>query len=408
MTRFFLIGFLIGVIFWSFSISWVYDAINFYGAGQILSIALTILIIFYLSLYFGIFALSVKYFEKSKLRVLILPSIFFILEWFRSWMLSGFPGQNLGILFEELWGLLPIIGVSGSSFVIVLICCIILDRAQLIYKIPTASVLALLLLFGPGHYQQGGSKKIEVSIVQPVESNFRSVLEITNNIDNEIIVWPEGITRYDESLFLDLKDKTIIGGFYRKEGEKLYQSIINTKTGHTYDKRNLVPFGEFQPFGDLLAPISSFFNIPNSSFTRGSYNQKKSDWSGLVCWEIVFNNTFVNRVKGTQFIVHISNDSWYGESMPAMHLKHARSRAVESNKWVVRSTTDGISQIISPRSKESSKTINRGEKDYLTHEITLNNIDTIYVKIGDLPLLIFSFITLLSGFILKIRRKDEI
>ena len=33
MTRFFLSGFLIGVIFWSFSISWVYDAINFYGAG---------------------------------------------------------------------------------------------------------------------------------------------------------------------------------------------------------------------------------------------------------------------------------------------------------------------------------------------------------------------------------------
>ena len=408
MTRFFLIGFLIGVIFWSLSISWVYDAINFYGAGQILSIALTVLMILYLSLYFGVFALSVKYFEKSKLKVLILPSIFFILEWIRSWMLSGFPGQNLGILFEDLWGLLPVIGVSGSSFVIVLICCIILDKAQLIYKIPAASALILLLLFGPGHYQQGGSEKIQVSIVQPVESNFKNVLEITNNIDTEIVVWPEGVTWYDKSLFLELRDKTIIGGFFRKDGDKAYQSVINTKTGHIYDKRNLVPFGEFQPFGDLLTPISSFFNIPNSSFARGGYNQEKSDWSGLVCWEIVFNNTFVNRVKDTQFIVHVSNDSWYGESMPSMHLKHARARAVESNKWVIRATTDGISQIISPRSKESSKTINRGEKGYISHEITLNNNDTVYVKIGDLPLLIFSFITLLSGFILKIRRKDEI
>ena len=62
-------------------------------------------------------------------------------------MLSGFPGQNLGILFEELWGLLPIIGVSGSSFVIVLICCIILDRAKLIYKIPTASVLTYFIIW---------------------------------------------------------------------------------------------------------------------------------------------------------------------------------------------------------------------------------------------------------------------
>ena len=31
-----------------------------------------------------------------------------------------FPGQNLGIIFDHFWGLLPIIGVPGSSFVIVL------------------------------------------------------------------------------------------------------------------------------------------------------------------------------------------------------------------------------------------------------------------------------------------------
>ena len=43
------------------------------------------------------------------------------------------------------------------------------------------------------------------------------------------------------------------------------------------------------------------------------------------------------------------------KSMPEQHLKLARARAVESNKWVARSTTDGISQIISPNKKESSK-----------------------------------------------------
>ena len=139
MTRFFLSGFLIGVIFWSFSISWVYDAINFYGAGKILSFFMTVLIICYLSLYLGLFAVSIKYFEQSKLRILVLPSIFFILEWIRSWMLSGFPGQNLGIIFDQFWGLLPIIGVSGTSFVIVFIFCIFFERLKIIYKVPAAS-----------------------------------------------------------------------------------------------------------------------------------------------------------------------------------------------------------------------------------------------------------------------------
>ena len=407
MTRFFLSGFLIGVIFWSFSISWVYDAINFYGAGKILSFFMTVLIICYLSLYLGLFAVSIKYFEQSKLRILILPSIFFILEWIRSWMLSGFPGQNLGIIFDQFWGLLPIIGVSGTSFVIVFIFCIFFERLKIIYKVPAASVLIILLLFGPGHYQDSGSKKLRVSIAQPVNNDIYLLKEITNSADTDIVVWPEAVSWYNENIFSDFNEKTIIGGFFRKEDAKIYTSIINSSTGHTYDKRNLVPFGEFQPFGDLLTPISNFFNIQNSSLTQGKYSQNKSDWSGLVCWEIVFNSTFVNRVKNTKYIIHISNDSWYGDSMPELHLKHARARAVESNKWVVRSTTDGISQIISPRKEESSEKINRGEIGSISHEITLNTNDTWYVRMGDLPLLVFSFITLLTALIIDFRKKYE-
>ena len=88
-------------------------------------------------------------------------------------------------------------------------------------------------------------------------------------------------------------------------------------------------------------------------------NAKKSYWSGLICWELAFNATFVNRAKDTSFIIHSSNDSWYGQSMPEQHLKLARARAVESNKWVARSTTLGISQIISPNKKNLLKSLKR-------------------------------------------------
>ena len=407
MIKFFQLGFFIGLIFWSISISWVYEAINFYGAGSLLSFFMTALIICYLSIYFGLFGIAIKYFEKSKLKIFILPSVFFILEWIRSWMLSGFPGQNLGIIFDHFWGLLPIIGVAGTSFVIILIICILLEKMRMAYKLSISSILILSLIFGPGHYQEGGSEKLRISIAQPLSNDLYALKEITNNTDTDIVVWPEAVSWYNENIFSDFNEKTIIGGFFRKEDGKIYTSIINSSTGHTYDKRNLVPFGEFQPFGDLLIPISNFFNIQNSSLTQGKYSQNKSDWSGLVCWEIVFNSTFVNRVKNTKYIIHISNDSWYGDSMPELHLKHARARAVESNKWVVRSTTDGISQIISPRKEESSEKINRGEIGSISHEITLNTNDTWYVRMGDLPLLVFSFITLLTALIIDFRKKYE-
>ena len=101
----------------------------------------------------------------------------------------------------------------------------------------------------------------------------------------------------------------------------------------------------------LLENFNDFFNIPNSSLSRGEKNQAKADWSALICWELAFNETFNRTRERHKIYRHMSNDKWYGKSMPAQHLKHAKARAVESNKWVARATLDGISQIISPRSK---------------------------------------------------------
>ena len=174
---------------------------------------------------------------------------------------------------------------------------------------------------------------------------------------------------------------------------------------------SLVPFGEFQPFDNLLKNFNEFFNIPNSSLTRGEKSQKKVliqqiPFSGLICWELSFNDTFVDRTRNTGFIIHISNDSWYGKNMPAQHLLHAKARAIESQKWVVRSTTDGISDIISPyNQKKLSENIPKGIKSFKTETISTNMKNTTYLIFGDYPLLIFSFIIILLALIDKKRNE---
>ena len=55
MNRYFLLGWLIAFVFWLYSISWIFNAINYYGAGTILSGSITFLLVSYLSIYFGIF-----------------------------------------------------------------------------------------------------------------------------------------------------------------------------------------------------------------------------------------------------------------------------------------------------------------------------------------------------------------
>ena len=399
-----MLGWLIAFFFWLYSISWIFDAINYYGAGNILSSSITLLLISYLSVYFGIFIFSINYFKENRYRFLILPSVFFLLEWLRSWVISGFPWSNLGMLNENLWGLLPIVGVAGTSYLIILVIALIFEKNNIALKRIFAVSILFLLCFGPGHFQESGGEKLKITVIQPLDTNIEEIIRMTNAADSDLVIWPEAVTVYDKNISTLVPDKVVIGGFFRQEKTNFYTSAINLKTGHYYDKRNLVPFGEFQPFGSLLTSLNNFFNIPNSNLSRGKYNQAKANWSALICWELVFNDTFTNRVKGTEYIIHMSNDKWYGGSMPAQHLKHAKSRAVESNKWVVRSTLDGISQIISPRYDESSEILKRGKKGNITHEIVLNDKDTFYIKYGDNPLLIISVLSLILAFF---SRKNE-
>ena len=172
MIKFFRLGFLFGFLFWSFSILWIYDAINFYGAGTFLSSLLTFLLIAYLSCYFGLFGMAVHFFKDHKYRLFLIPSSFFLLEWVKSWMISGFPWLNLGIIFESLWGLLPIVGVSGTSFVMLLIICAILEK-NIYVKTVVPILFTGLLLFGPGHYQKISEENsdLTVTVVQLYYSN---------------------------------------------------------------------------------------------------------------------------------------------------------------------------------------------------------------------------------------------
>ena len=418
MIKAFFRGLVIGLIFWSLSINWIFDAINFYGAGYFLSFCITTLLILYLSIYFGLFTLLVRFFEGNKFLVLLIPSLIFILEWVRSWMISGFPWLNIGIFSVPInfTGYLPFIGVSWTSFIFGLIVVLALKKS--ILRIGSIFLMLLVGFFNPykNFFLDEYSKQLKIAVIQPVQNNFKILNNLTLQAKNqgaEIIIWPEAVSSYQHFLEREeFEGIDIIGGFFVQEDEKIFTSIVNTSTNDRYDKRNLVPFGEFQPFNNLLKDFSVFFNIPNSSLTRGEKSQKKVfikeiPFSGLICWELSFNDTFVDRTRNTAFIIHVSNDSWYGKNMPTQHLLHAKARAIEAQKWVVRSTTDGISDIIPPYTqRKSTEHIPKGADSFKIETISTNMKNTTYLVFGDYPLLIFSFMIILLALIDK-RRNEK-
>ena len=118
-----------------------------------------------------------------------------------------------------------------------------------------------------------------------------------------------------------------------------------------------MPFGEFLPFENILKNIGLKTLTNNyQSYSKGNERNiikiNKSDTSlkflPLICYEIIYSGRIFNN-SDFDFIINISEDGWFGQSIgPEQHFIHSIYRAIESGKYVLRSSNNGISAIINP------------------------------------------------------------
>lgn len=127
-------------------------------------------------------------------------------------------------------------------------------------------------------------------------------------------------------------------------------------TGYN-DKKRLVPFGEFIPFGKWMESQ----NVPVISSTLMSISSAPektlAQYPGLplgspqICYEIIFPG-LTPRPKNSakaEFILNQSNDAWFGQSWgPKQHANIARYRAIEEGLPIVRAASNGLSGVIDP------------------------------------------------------------
>jgi apolipoprotein N-acyltransferase len=123
----------------------------------------------------------------------------------------------------------------------------------------------------------------------------------------------------------------------------------------TYDKAYLVPFGEFLPLQGLLERIGlEQLTRMRGGFTAGPAKRTLQlegapAVAPLICYEIVFPGSAIDRSDRPGWILNVTNDAWFGNSSgPRQHLHQARLRAVEEGLPLVRAANTGISAVIDP------------------------------------------------------------
>jgi apolipoprotein N-acyltransferase len=128
---------------------------------------------------------------------------------------------------------------------------------------------------------------------------------------------------------------------------------------YQYDKRHLVPFGEFIP--PFFKWFTRMMDIPLGDFNRGAAGQPPFVWYGQriapnICYEDLFGEEiavgFRDAASAPTLLVNLSNIGWFGDSVAIdQHLSISRMRALEFERPIVRATNTGATAVIDHRGR---------------------------------------------------------
>lgn len=434
----FALSFVFGFGLYGVGASWVYVSIHDYGHASItLAGALTGL--FALGMAF-VFALPLSLFglfrhAPAPSILLAFPALWVLGEWFRGWFLTGFPWLNVGYGFIDTWlvGWAPLFGalaISGIAAFGGTLLSLIGERKQHKDMLKNG-FLILLLLCAAGAYLKiqfwtfPTGKRLDVALVQANQPllekwNDEALKHIlvdfkqTNEslLDQDLIIWPESalptlqsnISGYLDDIDANLKRHHVgllVGIPSNNNANRYYNSVLGLgRASGDYQKRRLVPFGEYVPLEQWLRGAISFFDLPMSAFSVGPTQQPPIRLGTVqiataICYEIAYADLLAKDAHDANILLTVSNDTWFGKSIgPHQHLQIARMRAVENAKPLLRVTNDGITAIISPRGKVLER-LPRFEAGLLKTNVAPYQGSSPFSQYGSLPIVGLCFATLI-------------
>jgi len=450
---FFLYGWLFGFGYFVSNLYWISISLTFDQNFKFLIPFTIILIPGFLALFYALVAyLFVVLKPNNNLSSFFLFSLIFgIVEFVRGSILTGFPWNLIAYSFSNQIEILNITSVIGTySFNLF---CISLFTSPSIFILrenkKDISICVAFLITTMSFYILGSQnlekfnnqevKKLDYKLrilssnisidrfynnIDPITA-IEELIEISSPKKNQkiIFIWPEGIipgisqdqlkeykwlfeNKFNENHLLAI-------GINSKEDEnetiKYFNSLsifdYEFNIINSYNKINLVPFGEFLPFEKLLKSIG-LKTITNDyqSYSKGEERKiidlKSNNLSlkilPLICYEIIYSGKIFTN-NNFDYIVNISEDGWFGKSIgPEQHLTHSIFRAIESGKYVLRSANNGTTAIINPLGVIEQK-VDINKSGYIDLSETRKIETTLFAKFGNK---IFGFIILLYIFLI--------
>jgi apolipoprotein N-acyltransferase len=196
---------------------------------------------------------------------------------------------------------------------------------------------------------------------------------------SDLVVWPEGVIQdwipvevtnvsRDRRLpHIAPPPAWIVGTMMYDSDRHFYNSaLVIEPSGNIlppYHKQVLMPFGEYIPFTRYIGWIGGIADrigglTPGTDIQvlrtelplRDGIEKTTANLTPLICYEDIIPSLSSQAAqRGTQLLVNLTNDAWFGRSAAAaQHHQIAAFRAIENGRVLVRSTNTGLTSIINP------------------------------------------------------------
>lgn len=421
-------------------VSWIFHSLHTHGSAPAVFAALLIfLLCCYLSLYVALAVYVVNRFlptnPVSRL-LLFYPSAWIVFEWLQGYIMTGFSWMQLGYTQIDfpLSGFAPILGNHAVGGLVVLCAGSLVllfnygrekqYRQGLIVMLPVFLLWFTASLLKAIDWTQVDGEPIRVSVIQgniKQKDKWRpqmkqSTMDLYRNLslaqkDVDLFVWPETAVpdyRHRAAPFIsqlradmEQRDADLLFGIFVKNDENRSLNSVLSVKGEVYNKRHLVPLGEFIPLRFLIEFFNKFVKIPMSDIASGDEEQVLITAAGVplglsICFEEAFARDVIKDLPEAKLLVNVSNDAWFEDSHePHQHHAIARMRALEAGRYMIRSTNTGITSFIGPHG-DVIKQLPQFEIGVLNAEVQPLAGATPFVRWGDALIVALSSLVLLA------------
>jgi len=407
----FFIGFAFGLGYFLVAIHWVGAAFFVDGGWALVAMPFAVLALAaVLSLFWG-FASSFAhmFWSEGAWRVLALAIMLTIAEFARGHLLTGFPFDLLGYALtanDQMMQLASVIGIYGLTALAALLATLPAliwprdERSMTRRLVPFFTIVVILagqIIWGQYRLDSTAitpTDGVKLRLIQPaIAQSVKWQADSRDFVMDRLLslsetrlgpndpglagitqlIWPESAMPFylaeqpDELARIArmLPENTVlVTGAPRREydqgaSETAFNAILMIDTDGeligSYDKTHLVPIGEYLPYRDLFRKLGLTQFVPGIvGWSAGDSRRLMVGPTGpaflpLICYEVIFSGDLGAVIADAGYMLNLTNDGWFDGSIGGwQHFHHARLRAVEEGRALVRLANTGVSASIDP------------------------------------------------------------